>query len=287
MVAVQRRERRFSQQLTSALAVLGLTALMVSGCSSSEQANGSSDSAGNGPVVSASDGIADGTAEDSVFDALPPMESVPAGGSQVPSEGPGESEDGETSVGATGTEAETTAGGGVSPVETTKRSQVRFVVPAEAVPIKYTFVKDTPLIEETMVQLTKPKQQLSMHITDITYGGVVCGFSFTGSKRPDSPQQIRITLEDIDGSVVQATLDLVWNDDQDVTDSDAVDGWNFLSDAQANRNGPGWVVQVGALPTGGGVDRTPPKQAVCELMSKTDITPESGPIAYWAGFAAV
>jgi hypothetical protein len=171
--------------------------------------------------------------------------------------------------------------------ETKAVSTSAFVVPQGAVPIEYTFVKDTPLIKETLVELSAPTKAISMHITNITYGGVVCGFSFTGAKRPDSPQQVTVTLEDNDGRVVSAKVALRWTGDQDQADSNNVDGWNFLTDAQVNRNGPGWVVQVGALPEGGGLDRTPPKQAVCELTSETDITPESGPIAYWAGFAAV
>jgi hypothetical protein len=195
-----------------------------------------------------------------------------------------------TASGATAsdsTASDSTGGESVAADTTGGAASSRFVVPAGAVPIEYTFVKDTPLIKETLVEMTGPTKAISMHITNITYGGVVCGFSFTGPTRPDSPQQVTVTLEDSDGRIVSAKVALRWSGDQDQADSTNVDGWNFLTDAQINRNGPGWVVQVGALPEEGGLDRTPPKQAVCELTSETDITPQSGPIGYWAGFAAV
>jgi hypothetical protein len=145
-------------------------------------------------------------------------------------------------------------------------------VPANAVPITYTFVKDTPLIKETLLPLEEPTKSISMLISEISYGGVVCGFSFTGAKRPDSPVKVRFELLDSDGTVVESALDIEWSGDQEKAASNVINGWNFLSDAQTNRNGPGWVVQVGALPQGGGQERTPPKQAVCELTRVRSLT---------------
>jgi hypothetical protein len=171
--------------------------------------------------------------------------------------------------------------------ESSASTPSKLKVPAGAVTIDYFVVTDQPLVKETLVPLEAPTKTVSMLVDKITYAGVVCGFSFTGAERPQPPVTFRVVVEEADGTLVDGEVQIGWNGDQEEAGSDANGDWNFLSDAQPNRNGPGWVVQVGALPIEGGKDRTPPKRATCELTSSVDITPASGPIAYWAGFAAV
>jgi hypothetical protein len=187
------------------------------------------------------------------------------------------------------TPGETTPGGSTAPSESTPSASTpsKLKVPAGAVTIDYFVVTDQPLVKETLVPLEAPTKTVSMLVDKITYAGVVCGFSFTGAERPQPPVTFRVVVEEADGTLVDGEVQIGWNGDQEEAGSDANGDWNFLSDAQPNRNGPGWVVQVGALPIEGGKDRTPPKRATCELTSSVDITPASGPIAYWAGFAAV
>ncbi len=178
----------------------------------------------------------------------------------------------------TGNTAETTV--------TAQESQ--FQVPAEAVQIDYFVAKGpAPLLKETLVDLKAPTKSVTMLVDKITYAGVVCGFSFTGADRPVPPLKFNIKIEPASGPLVDATVDVDWTGDTEKAGSAAIEGWNFLSDAQLNRNGPGWVVQVGAIPVGGGQGKVSPKRALCTVTSSVDMPISVGPVAYWAGFATV
>jgi hypothetical protein len=176
------------------------------------------------------------------------------------------------------------------PAETAAQTQSGpgLEVPADAVEIDYFVAKGpAPLLKETLLPLAAPTSTVSMLVNNITYAGVVCGFSFTGTERPVPPVVFRFQIEGADGKVVDASVDVGWTGDDEQAGSAAVDGWNFLSDAQVNRNGPGWVVQVGAIPAGGGQGKAVPKRALCSLTSPAEMPTTVGPIAYWAGFATV
>ena len=161
-------------------------------------------------------------------------------------------------------------------------------VPADAVTIDYFVAKGTaPLLKETLVPMESPSKSVSMLVKNITYAGVVCGFSFTGADRPIPPVKFRMQIEAADGSVIDSTVDVDWTGDSEKASSASTAGWNFLSDAQVNRNGPGWVVQVGAIPVGGGQGKPSPKRALCSLTSSVEMPTSVGPVAYWAGFATV
>jgi hypothetical protein len=159
-------------------------------------------------------------------------------------------------------------------------------VPPGAVAIEY-FVAtgDAPLLKETLVPLSGPTKTVAMTVNNITYAGVVCGFSFTGVDRPKPPIAFRMQIEQADGAVIDATVDVDWTGDVEKAGSTNVAGWNFLSDAQVNRNGPGWVVQVGAIPEGGGKDVATPTRALCTATAVSEMPVSAGPVAYWAGFA--
>ncbi len=189
----------------------------------------------------------------------------------------------------TPTPSENSAGGsGDSTADTTATQAAQLPVPADAVLIDYFVAKGpAPLLKETLVPLQAPTKSVSMLVDKITYAGVVCGFSFTGADRPVPPLQFNIKIETGTGPLVDATVEVGWDGNTEKAGSAAVDGWNFLSDAQINRNGPGWVVQVGAIPVGGGQGKVSPKRALCTVSSAVEMPVSVGPIAYWAGFATV
>ncbi len=182
-----------------------------------------------------------------------------------------------TNGASVGTDAETTAG-------VTAGQPIS--IPADAVAIDYFVAKgEAPLLKETLVPLTKPTKTVTMVVNNITYAGVVCGFSFTGADRPVPPISFRMQIEQADGAVVDGTVSIDWTGDVEKAGSTEASGWNFLSDAQVNRNGPGWVVQVGGIPSGGGNDKPSPKRALCTATSSVEMPTSVGPVAYWAGFA--
>ncbi len=141
-------------------------------------------------------------------------------------------------------------------------------------------------IRETTRPITGSPRSLIMDIAKVTYPGVVCGFSFRGPQRPVSPVTIRMT-----GSLAGVAFDsgvvkVAWTGDtvSAGSASDDVGGWNFLGDATANRNGTGWVVQLGAVPKGGDGSQKP-SAAKCTVASPVPFTAANGPVGYWAGFA--
>ncbi len=194
---------------------------------------------------------------------------------------PAESSSTETSI-------ETSIETSVVPEGTTVKGATGLVAPDDAVAIDYFVAKDNPpLLKETLVDMKKPTKSVSMLVDKITYAGVVCGFSFTGKDRPVSPVSFRFQIENADLTIVDESIEVKWVGDEQEVSAGGGSGWNFTGDAQVNRNGPGWVVQVGAIPIGGGKGKAAPKRALCTLTSGTEMPVTVGPIAYWAGFATV
>jgi hypothetical protein len=160
-----------------------------------------------------------------------------------------------------------------------------------AVSIEYFLTKTSSPVPqpETPVKLDGPTKQLTMDISNISYTGVVCGFTFVGTQ-PAPPLNITMTVEQADGTLVAGKVPISWGPGEGGETADSSGfandgGWMFLGDAQANRRGPGWVVQVGAISTDGDRSGPPPKNARCVLDSDAEIPAASGPVNMWAGFA--
>ena len=132
--------------------------------------------------------------------------------------------------------------------------------------------------------LLAPTRVLRMRVTDLTYRGVVCGFTLTG-KRPASPLTISVAGRVASGSFTSGSTEVTWTANGVVTaQAPPPDhGWSFSADAYPSRNGPGWVVSIGAVTAEG--DNVIPSAVTCELRSATGVAPTNGPVGYWAGFA--
>ncbi len=151
---------------------------------------------------------------------------------------------------------------------------------------------DTPgakprALNETTVSVAKPVSTLSMNVTNITYRGLVCGFSFRG-QAPKGPVTIRMQGTSAATSFDSGPLAISWTGlDSDLVkaDSGANNGWSFSSEAHVNRNGPGWVISLGGVTAE--APNVVPKTATCELVLTEPLSTANGPIGYWAGFAAV
>jgi len=141
-------------------------------------------------------------------------------------------------------------------------------------------------IRETTNAISGSPTSLTMNIDRVTYPGVVCGFSFRGSARPASPVTIRMTGRMAGVAFDSGLVKVAWTGDRvsAASASDDAGGWNFLGDATVNRNGAGWVVQLGAVPKGGGKSGKP-FAARCTVTSSVAFTAANGPVGYWAGFA--
>ena len=154
--------------------------------------------------------------------------------------------------------------------------EVAFDFPDTARPIKEV---DQPVADGT--------KRLAMKVSGLTYHGVVCGFSIKGT-RPESPVLIRMTGTKADGTGFDSgPISVAWaSTEPPVVSSGGADnnGWNFLSDANPNRSGPGWVVSLGGVtPDGAG---SIPKTAACSLEPGVGtFSTANGPIGFWAGFA--
>lgn len=139
-------------------------------------------------------------------------------------------------------------------------------------------------LREVPVTIDAPTNELRMKVTDLTYRGIVCGFTFAGT-RPTSPVTITVSGATKATTFTSGAVNVSWSDEGQATaDSPQGDnGWNFSADATPNRNGAGWSVSIGAV-TGDGPD-TVPTDATCTLKSATPFEPANGPVGYWAGFA--
>ena len=160
-------------------------------------------------------------------------------------------------------------------------------VEADAQEISVVF--DTPgadprPLKETVVAIATATPVLRMRVTDLTYRGVVCGFTFSGT-RPVSPVTISVEGSTATGSFRSGPVGLRWNDDGTTSaDSPLSDnGWSFSADSYPSRNGPGWAVSIGAVTAQG--ENVNPTGVTCELRSGVEFVPENGPVGYWAGFA--
>lgn len=140
-------------------------------------------------------------------------------------------------------------------------------------------------LNETPIVIAAPTAVLRMRVADLTYRGVVCGFTFSGT-RPASPVMIRVDGTTAAGSFTSGPVELRWNDDGTTSaDSPSSDnGWSFSADSYPSRNGPGWAVSIGAVTAEG---NPVPTGVTCELRSSVEFVPENGPVGYWAGFATV
>lgn len=139
-------------------------------------------------------------------------------------------------------------------------------------------------LKETAVAIDAPTPVLRMRVTDLTYRGVVCGFTFTGT-RPASPVTIRVAGTTAAGGFTSGPVGLRWADDGTTSaDSPSSDnGWSFSADSYPSRNGRGWAVSIGAVTAEG--ENVNPTGATCELRSGVEFVAENGPVGYWAGFA--
>ena len=139
-------------------------------------------------------------------------------------------------------------------------------------------------LKETAVAIGAPTSVLRMRVTDLTYRGVVCGFTFAGM-RPTSPVTIRVEGTTAAGRFSSGPVELRWKDDGTTSaDSPSSDGgWSFSADSYPSRNGPGWAVSIGAVTAEG--ENVNPTEVTCELRSGVEFVPQNGPVGYWAGFA--
>ncbi len=150
---------------------------------------------------------------------------------------------------------------------------------------------DFPEIARPIIEVDRPivdgTKRLALKVSGLTYHGVVCGFSIKGT-RPESPVLIRMTGTKADGTGFDSgPISVVWTSTEpaEVSSGGADNnGWNFLSDANPNRTGPGWVVSLGGItPAGKGAI---PKTVACSLEPGVGtFSASNGPIGYWAGFA--
>ncbi len=141
-------------------------------------------------------------------------------------------------------------------------------------------------LRETDVAISVPTSSLRMRVTDLTYRGVVCGFTFTGT-RPSGPVSIRVDGTTPSGGFTSGPVELRWADDG-TTSADAPssdNSWSFSADAYASRTSQGWAVSIGAVTAEG--DNVVPSEVTCELRAVEPFTEENGPVGYWAGFATV
>ena len=152
-----------------------------------------------------------------------------------------------------------------------------------------TVVFDTPgsdprPLREVPVVIDGPTKELTMNITELSYRGLVCGFTFTG-ERPPSPVQIDVVGDVAAGQFSSGPVDIVWDDAGVVKTGQpqSNNGWSFSADAYPNRNGPGWAISLGAVT--GEAENVVPKSATCRLRSAAGFAPANSPVGYWAGFA--
>ena len=251
-------------RLGVALAVVAAMAMVAAGCSTKT----SEKSAAVASTVVTEGGAAESTATESAVanggavtpatpaDTSEPVAATPADDSAAAPEGP--------------------ASAAANQIAGTDLVPVSFDFPDTARPIKEV---DRPVADGT--------KRLALTVSGLTYHGVVCGFSIKGT-RPESPVLIRMTGTKADGSGFDSgPISVAWTSTEPPkVSSGGADnnGWNFLSDANPNRSGPGWVVSLGGVtPAGAG---SIPKTAACSLEPGVGtFSAANGPIGYWAGFA--
>lgn len=173
-----------------------------------------------------------------------------------------------------------------STVETTvETAEATAADASEEISVVFDTPGDNPRpLKETAVAIGAPTPVLRMRVTDLTYRGVVCGFTFAGT-RPASPVTISVDGTTATGSFTSGPVELRWTEDgKRSADSPSSDkGWSFSADSYPSRNGPGWAVSIGAVTAEG--ENVKPTAVTCALRSGVLFVPENGPVGYWAGFA--
>jgi hypothetical protein len=157
----------------------------------------------------------------------------------------------------------------------------------DLVPVDFDFPDTARPIKEVDRPVADGTKRLALKVSGLTYHGVVCGFSIKGT-RPESPAIIRMTGTKADGTGFDSgPISVAWTSTEPPEVSSGGsdnNGWNFLSDANPNRSGPGWVVSLGGVTPN--VAGAVPKTAACSLeLGVGTFSPANGPIGYWAGFA--
>ena len=157
----------------------------------------------------------------------------------------------------------------------------------DLVEVKFDF-PDTPrALNEVERPIADGTKRLALKVSRLTYHGVVCGFSIKGA-RPESPALIRMTGTKADGTGFDSgAVSVAWTSTEppQVSSGGADNNeWNFLSDANVNRSGPGWVVSLGGV-TPDGPDSIPTSAACSLELGTGTFSSANGPIGYWAGFA--
>ena len=157
----------------------------------------------------------------------------------------------------------------------------------DLVPVVFDFPDTARPIKEVDRPVADGTKRLALKVSGLTYHGVVCGFSIKGT-RPESPAIIRMTGTKADGTGFDSgPVSVAWTSTEppEVSSGGADNnGWNFLSDANANRSGPGWVVSLGGVTPN--VAGAIPKTTACSLeLGVGTFSAVNGPIGYWAGFA--
>jgi hypothetical protein len=157
----------------------------------------------------------------------------------------------------------------------------------DLVPVTFDFPDTARPIKEVDQPVADGTKRLALKVSGLTYHGVVCGFSIKGT-RPESPVLIRMTGTKADGTGFDSgPISVAWTSTEppEVSSGGADNnGWNFLSDANPNRSGPGWVVSLGGVTPAG--EGSIPKTAACSLEPGVGtFAAVNGPIGYWAGFA--
>ena len=173
-----------------------------------------------------------------------------------------------------------------STVETTvETAEATAADASEEISVVFDTPGDNPRpLKETAVAIGAPTSVLRMRVTDLTYRGVVCGFTFAGT-RPTSPVTIRIEGTTATAGFSSGPVELRWKADGTTSaDSPSSDRrWSFSADSYPSRNGPGWAVSIGAVTAEG--ENVNPTEVTCELRSGVEFVPQNGPVGYWAGFA--
>lgn len=254
-----RSVRRFAKGFAQGFAVL---ALVLGGCSS-KTADKPRDTSAENVAVSLS-------ADSSVSD--------PAVAAPVT---PATPEDSEVVVAATSEEQGVAAPDGSAPVV------VNQITGDDLVPVVFDFPATPRPIKEVDRPIAADTKRLALKVSGLSYHGVVCGFSIKGT-RPESPAIIRMTGTKADGTGFDSgPISVAWTltEPPEVSSGGSDNnGWNFLSDANPNRSGPGWVVSLGGVTPN--VAGAVPESAACSLeLGVGFFAPVNGPIGYWAGFA--
>jgi hypothetical protein len=164
---------------------------------------------------------------------------------------------------------------------------VNQIIGDDLVPVAFDFPDTARPIKEVDRPVADGTKRLALKVSGLTYHGVVCGFSIKGT-RPESPAIIRMTGTKADGTGFDSgPISVAWTSTEPPEVSSGGsdnNGWNFLSDANPNRSGPGWVVSLGGVTPN--VAGAIPKTAACSLeLAVGTFSAVNGPIGYWAGFA--